>query len=580
MNTPPLTVPVSGPLVILDAPARAADIYGRVFDRLGVQPVHPSTTDPEAILALDPAVIFLSSEWTHEWRLVSAAARRRGVPVVYVIDGVLEWSYLWNNLSFIRPWGTMLQPLLASDLCVIGRHPARILASMGLADRTHLVGLPRFDTLSRRRVVEAGRRPNVLVATARTAGHDVEQQVLARRALRDLHSWFQTQPSIDVVWRIAADLAEDIGVQADIGGSFDDALAQTDALLSFTSTCLLEGMHKGMPVAQIDYRPAPLYVATAWEIRCADHIAPVVQELLHPPAAKLAWQDACFADELERGDATGALAAAVREILARPRAVESLRAPDEASADTAQTIAPADARPAPVEVPGRLDFRQIHSELSCFAVGSAPVLQYELAAAHHQLRHTRNEKGFLQRDCIELVEAATGNDIAGLRTFSLIDHLASAGIEGSASAELVAIQGRPVRALVLPAPAEITYCVSTGLAGKLSLAISLHPDCWTRSDSGHCAVRVLCDGAKLFDAKLDFRNSPSDRKWWWLDCPVTATPKGVHTFVLQVVGPSGARAVWRTPAFRWHEAAPGANIAFRHRAAIGADFYVPGRTVA
>jgi hypothetical protein len=559
--------PDQRPVVILDGPGRASEIHGLAPFALGRPVVHAGERDADAVLALDPAVILLSSEWTHEWRLTAAAARHAGVPVVYVMDGVIEWSYLWNNLSFIRPWGTMLQPLIASDLCVIGRHPARILASLGLGDRIHVVGLPRFDKLPRERVLRAGSRPRLLVATARTAGHDVEQQVMARRALRDLKTWLDTQTHIEPVWRIAADLAEDIGVSADVGGGFSEVLASCTALVSFTSTCVLEGMHKGIPVAIIDYRAAPLYVTAAWEIRCAEHIAGVVQELLYPPPQKLAWQDACLADELESGDANAALAAVLLAAINRPRSL-----PD----------APA---PTPDRPDGRLDFRQVHSELSAFSLGSLPVLQYELAAAHHLLRHTRHEKGFLQRDALELNEAFSGGDIRQTRVFSLLDQLPSAGIEGSAIIEHVAIGGRAVRALVTPASTRLTYAIPCGLPGRLSLAVSLHPRCWNRPDSGLCRLIISADEKKLLDATLDLRDAPQDCKWWWFDLSVPGSSHGAHTLVLQTLGVNGdtaREAVWRAPVFHWreNENAPDANPGFRPRLAAGADFYVPGRTVA
>lgn len=556
------------PLVVLDAPGRAREIFGDAPRRLDRPVVHAGDRDADAVLALDPAAILLSSEWTHEWRLVSAAARRAGVPVVYVMDGVLEWSYVWNNLSFIRPWGTMLQPLLASDLCVIGRHPARILAAMGLAERIHVVGLPRFDSLPRERVVRPGARPRLLVATARTAGHDVEQQIMARRALRDLKAWLDTMPQLEPVWRIAADLAEDIGVVADVGGGFSEVLSSCAALLSFTSTCVLEAMHKGVPVAQIDYRAAPPYVASAWEIRCAEHIPGVVQELLYPPPQKLAWQDACYADELERGDATASLLRVLEEAIARPRVPGGQLPP-----------------PAPGRPDGRLDYRQVHSELSAFSIGSAPVLQYELAAAHHLLRHTRNEKGFLQRDAIEFAEALAGADVARARHFSLVDQLPGAGREGEAAVEFVGIDGRGVRSLVTGSPARLTYAIPVGRAGKLSLALSLHPADWTHPDSGPCRFVVSADGQTLLDATLDLRDSPEDRKWWWFEFPVPAVAHDAHTIRLESAGVDGharRRAVWRSPAFVWLEEPDNADASpgFRPRFSAGCEFYVPGRTVA
>ena len=560
--------PDARPVVILDAPGRAAEIHGAAPHRLGRPVVHAGERDTEAVLALDPALILLSSEWTHEWRLIAAAARRAGVPVVYVMDGVIEWSYVWNNLSFIRPWGTMLQPLIASDLCVIGRHPARILASFGLADRIHVVGLPRFDCVPRERVLRPGSRPRLLIATARTAGHDVEQQVMTRRALRDLKAFLDTAPQIEPVWRIAADLAEDIGVCADVAGGFSEVLATSAGLVSFTSTCLLEGMHKGLPVAVVDYRAVPLYVAAAWEIRCAEHIPGVIQELLYPPPPKLAWQDACLADELEPGDATTTLTAVLRAAIERPRAAPDATTP-----------------PAPDRPDGRLDFRQVHSELSTFSLGSLPVLQYELSAAHHLLRHTRHEKGFLQRDALELNEAFCGGDIRQTRVFALLDQLPGAGLEGAATVEHVAIGGRAVRALVTPAPTRLTFAIPCGRPGRLSLAVCLHPRCWDAPASGPCRLVVRADEVALLDATLDLRFSPEDRKWWWFDLDVPASAHGAHTLVLQTEGvedDADRAAVWRAPLFHWRETedAPDANPGFRPRLAAGADFYVPGRTVA
>ena len=284
MSLPP-TSTEPRPLIVMDE-VRIKDIYGEAFARLGVTPVAGHRLTPEQIVAANPAALFVSREWTPEWRLAAAAARRADIPVIYVYDGVVEWSYMWNNLSAIRPGGTMLQPMIASDLCVIGRHQARIFAGLGLASRTHIIGLPRFDAISTERKIRRDAPPRLLVATPRTTGHNAEQQVLAVRALRDLRDWFATRPDLEVIWRISADLAEELGVRGDIEGKFDDVLATCTGLLSFTSTCLLEAMHKGIPTAQIDYRAAPLYVSTAWEIRSREHIPSVVQELLYPPPGK------------------------------------------------------------------------------------------------------------------------------------------------------------------------------------------------------------------------------------------------------------------------------------------------------
>jgi sulfatase maturation enzyme AslB (radical SAM superfamily)/Flp pilus assembly protein TadD len=400
--------PASARIVVLDEASRHRELYGETFERLGVRPESGHNRTHEEVLASNPDLILLSREWSYDWRLIAAGARRAGIPVVYVMDGVLEWSYVWNNLSYVRGEGTVLQPLIASDLCVIGQHPARILAGLGLAPRLHITGLPRYDGFDRRRTLHAAARPRIVVTTARTWGHNVEHQVSVLRALRDLKAWFDDHPWADAVWRIAPDLADEIGVKPANSGPLSAALAEAAALVSFPSTCVLEGMLKGLPVAQIDYRPVPAYVATGWEIRSPEQIESVMQELLHPPPHRLAHQDACLRDELETGDASGRVAEVIRTALERPVAY-----PDQA---------------APYEILGRLDYRQVHSELSAFALSNRSILQYELDAAYGILKRIKRERDDLRRErdqlhqqCADLRAATEAKD----RTVRHLDRLAT-----------------------------------------------------------------------------------------------------------------------------------------------------------
>ncbi len=564
-------------LLILDESARHPELYGRALALLGAELLPaPELADPEAVVALAPDAVLLSREWTPEWRLVAAACRRASIPVIYVMDGVIEWSYLWNNQSYIRPaGGTFLQPMVADHLCVIGRHPARILASLGLGARTHLVGLPRLDTYDRGRRVTAGATPRVLIATARTAGHDPEQQLMARRALRDLKAFFDATPGVMPVWRIAADLAEDIEVAPDIAGSFADALATASALISLPSTCVLEAMLKGVPVAQLDYRAVPLYVASAWEIRAADHIPAVVQELLYPPPEKLAWQNACLADELEPGDASARLAevvtTAIRERGATLSALSSPAAP---------------ITPAAAPGVGALDFRQVHSELSTFAAAPATTLAYELDAAHRLLRKAREQNRDEVRETVELLEATLAQDLRDLRRHALIDHLAQATVlteeHGSVSAGTGTLEGRTCRTLFMAAPARATWTLPSGAEGVLAFAVSVHPAVWTRFDSGPVRFVVRANDATLAEVEIDATNDPAARRWYWLNLPVAAAehPHRIELSALGLGGQAYRWTLWRNPLFLWTDpAATATQEPTLPLAARRPDYYVPNRSV-
>ncbi len=557
-------------VALLDEPERHRELFGQALDQLNAQRVDARNLSAEALVAAAPDVLLLSREWTPEWRLAAAACGRAGIPVVYVMDGVLEWSYVWNNLSHIRPQGAMLQPLMADHLCAIGRHPARILATLGLGPRLHVVGLPRLDSYPRTRRIEAGAAPRVLIATARTAGHDPEQQLMARRALRDLKAYFDTVPAIQPVWRIAADLAEDIGVRPDISDSFSAALEAASALITFPSTCVIEAMLKGVPVGQIEYRAVPLYVSAAWEIRSVEMIPSVVQELLHPPAEKIAWQNACLGDELEAGNATERLVAVIEQAIRRGGGC----AAGEAS------VSPGD---------GPLDYRQVHSELSTFAAAPLARVQYELDAAHRLLRESRQQRNRGLGQAAELVESAYARDITELRVFSLVDQLASATIKteryGSVSAGPATLAGRTCRTLFLGAPARATWRLPVGGEGTFSFAIAIHPDAWTNAESGACAFRVRINRSPVLEAVIDVQAEPGDRKWHWFSLPVAALPAedaGCHEVELAADGVGGEAfrwTIWRNPQFVWNDSKSESTGSWTPGAARLPDYYVAGRTV-
>jgi hypothetical protein len=273
------------------------------------------------------------------------------------MDGVLEWSYVWGNQSYVIPRGTVLQPLVASHLAVIGRRPGRILASMGMGSRIHVIGLPRLDGLPLSGTTASRRRPIILIACARTASHNLDHDANVRRALHDLKSVAE-ELGLEVIWRIPPDLAIEIGITPS-NEALSEVLNAASAVVTFTSTLALEAMRAGLPTAIVEYRPVPLYVESAWQIRSRDHVYPVFNELLHPPAEKIAYQEFCLQEELEDGSASERLASLVMQ-LGRGQLREE---------------------GTPASSSGALDFKLVHSQLSSFSASPNASLQYELDAS-------------------------------------------------------------------------------------------------------------------------------------------------------------------------------------------------------
>jgi len=375
-------------IVVLGTPEHEGRIAGRAFELLEVTPTFVLEGLPRALESLPtPDVLFVTREWSRGIRVAVARARRRGIPVVYLMDGVIEWSYVWNNQSFIRSEGTVLQPLLASHLCTVGRHQAEILNGLGLADRVHVVGIPRLDNLDRQRVVDPSKPPTVLVTTARTWGHNIEQKTAVRRAMRDLKAWFDAHPFVRPVWRVAPEIGVELNLTLDASDSLVATLMYAQVLVSFTSTTLLEGMAMGVPTVQVDYRAVPQYVQTAWEIRSPEHLDNVLQSALFPAPERLAHQDWCLGGELEAGDASARLADVFRTAIAEAR-----------SPQVSPQLAPRQGEMSH----GRLDYRQVHSQLSAFAVSPMSVLQYELDATASLLDFGMSEVVRLRADVARL----------------------------------------------------------------------------------------------------------------------------------------------------------------------------------
>jgi hypothetical protein len=393
-------------VIVLGDQSEAERIFGGVFDLLKCKTtfVDPlSESNPEKLLnEIQPDIVFLTLEWIPQWRIFAAASRRLEIPAVYVMDGVIEWSYIWNNQSYVFPEGTAFQPLLSSHLCVAGRHPARILSALGLADKIHIVGLARLDEIDRQRRLQADAKPRILICSAKTYAHNREHVIQVKRALMDLKSFFAQQNHINAIWRIDPKLADQIGVPVcDSASTIVEELRNVSAMISFTSTTLLEAMLLKVPTCQIEYRTVPLYVQTAWDIRSKEHIPSVVHELLYPSPEKLAYQDFCLEDELEIGNATTRLADVIK------------LAVNDSNTATSQQSAEY----------GKLDYLQVHSQLSCFSIGSKAMLQYELDACYKQIDlYNSRKKLFLDLMSCSVVKFINKyfNRLPGFKRFARI----------------------------------------------------------------------------------------------------------------------------------------------------------------
>jgi 2-polyprenyl-3-methyl-5-hydroxy-6-metoxy-1,4-benzoquinol methylase/MoaA/NifB/PqqE/SkfB family radical SAM enzyme len=288
---------------------------------------------------LDLAIV--SDEWCTDSSLVIQQLKRRGVPTLHVVDGVVDWNNTWENpRSLTEDAGLPLfQPILCDKVACLGQLQARVFSAWGNADKCEIVGAPRFDRYYslKRRARPADAPARILVMTANTPYFNEDQHQAIRYALQDLRDSFAAAGgngggAIEVVWRLTRGLEAEIGVKSTssdfTGKELAELLVTVDAVICSPSTALLEAMLLGLPTALLDYSNVPHYLQPAWQITSPTHIARTLSELVKPPASKMLHQEMVLHDALEcASPATPRLAALVAGLIEQGRQAKGRGAP-------------------------------------------------------------------------------------------------------------------------------------------------------------------------------------------------------------------------------------------------------------
>lgn len=276
--------------------------------------------DPVRLLANQPDIVLCVNDYQYDIVRCLDVARARGIPSLTLQDGILEWRCQYQNPLFAAGGGApQHQPVMADKIACLGHQSARQIAAWGNTAKVEVTGMPRLDLLLARQTVmprQPGQR--LLVMTAKNPGFTNEQRALTLLSLQELKRHLDGLTGINVCWRVSKAIAQALGVpnqlQQVASAELADQVEQADAVITTPSTAMLETMLLGRPVAALDYHNVPRFVPTAWIISAREQIAPVIAELLAPPATKLAFQKNCLTDCL-RTD--GSAAARVATLMVR-----------------------------------------------------------------------------------------------------------------------------------------------------------------------------------------------------------------------------------------------------------------------
>lgn len=262
--------------------------------------VYDSDWKANKIKELRPDIILGINEYHYAIAECYHAASELNIPTLTLQDGVLEWRYLFDNPMFNgNKFGVPLHlPIIADKYACIGSWWLGLIAAMGNEDKVELTGMPKMDSICDRNLVQdynTSSSKKILIMTAAKPWFEAAQKHIMLKMLHDLKSYFKQRPDIEVIWRVTKDIDKELNIV----GVFHQKesqelvaqLADCDAVISTTSTAMLETLLMGKPLARLDYFNTPTLFPSVWSITHHDQINNTINSLLHPKSEQLFWQE-------------------------------------------------------------------------------------------------------------------------------------------------------------------------------------------------------------------------------------------------------------------------------------------------
>jgi len=246
----------------------------------------------------DAALVF--NEWKPSNRIFIDKIKTLKIPVMYIVDGVIDWNYLHHNWSYIKPQGTFLQPMVSDFLGVIGNDQKDILSTIVPISKIKVVGIPRLDKFKVNDETHAAKY-DVLITTPTTPYLNKETKIQVSVALKNLKDFFSKQNLI-ANWRIRPDIASEIDVKSNFKTSLKNQICRSKCVISFCSTVIIESMLLGKPTGLLDFSNNPKLINTAWILSGKENIPSFFDSILNPSKSLISYQNLCLNKLLYRGN--------------------------------------------------------------------------------------------------------------------------------------------------------------------------------------------------------------------------------------------------------------------------------------
>lgn len=295
----------------------------RTVPDLDLQPVSPSAD----VGSLDCDIALLGDEFNPAMIPAITELHAHGIPVLHLVDGLIEWRYIWTHPRSNTPVGRPLfQPVLSARIACFGLWQALQLESFGNHPfRCEITGSPRLDYLDSIR-----RQPNktVLVATANTPGFTPQEIQQAAASIKSTEVSLRRHPHYTPCWRIAPSLLPHVALDDTSvihrQTPLEHTLASASAVITTPSTLALEAMRLRIPTLIVDFTNSPNYLLSAWRATCPDTLGREMESLLQPNGLdhhrRLVHQDFLSRLQMEPGSATDRVGRLIKLMVDDPAA--------------------------------------------------------------------------------------------------------------------------------------------------------------------------------------------------------------------------------------------------------------------
>ena len=140
---------------------------------------------------------------------------------------------------------------------------------------------------------------------------------------------------------------------------------------------------------------------------------------------------------------------------------------------------------------------------------------------------------------------------------SLLDELGGSELLSGDASQValwqVTLRQTQSRALFLHPPAKLRFTLQGGGRGRLSFAVTIHPDAWGKPGSGACRFLVAADGKLIWERTLNPTLIVEERCWHECNLDIPYSPNGSHEIAFETAamdaGTTYRWALWRAPQF-------------------------------